>query len=202
MIGSITINDIEYNVKVVNTPEDRIKGLQGVTTLPKNEGMLFVFNKPQTVSFWMKDTYIPLDIIFIDEDLEVISVYEGEPESKELVEEDNVKYVLELNANSGVKEGDELEFEDEPEDEPENEFKDSILKVIDSKGGTQMELSGGERVISRKETKTLIKKAKLAESVKNDPDKFKKKCKSLGKYMFKILKGQDNRDPEYVTLNS
>jgi hypothetical protein len=76
------------------------------------------------------------------------------------------------------------------------------MKVIDSKGNTQMELEGGERIVSRKETKMLIKKAKLAESVKNDPDKFTKKCKSLGKYMFKVLRGQDSRDTEYVTLKN
>nr|DAK03441.1 MAG TPA: hypothetical protein [Bacteriophage sp.] len=45
----------------------------------------------------MKDTKVPLDIIFIDEDMEVISIYKGEPESTRMAEEDNVKFVLEVN---------------------------------------------------------------------------------------------------------
>jgi len=45
----------------------------------------------------MKDTYIPLDIIFIDDDSEVISIYKGKPLDETITEEDNVKYVLELN---------------------------------------------------------------------------------------------------------
>jgi len=51
----------------------------------------------------MKDTYIPLDIIFIDDDDEVLSIYKGKPLDETIAEEDNVKYVLELNQNSGIK---------------------------------------------------------------------------------------------------
>lgn len=45
----------------------------------------------------MKDTEIPLDIIFINEDFEVLSIYQGEPGNKNIAEEDNVKFVLEVN---------------------------------------------------------------------------------------------------------
>jgi len=45
----------------------------------------------------MQDTEIPLDIIFIDEDYTVISIYKGKPFSETIAEEDNVNYVLELN---------------------------------------------------------------------------------------------------------
>ena len=72
------------------------------------------------------------------------------------------------------------------------------MKVLAPDGSTQMYLQGGERIVSRKETRTLIKKAKKAYANKGgDYDKY---CKSLGKYMFKILKGQDNREPEYVAV--
>jgi hypothetical protein len=64
-----------------------------------------------------------------------------------------------------------------------------------------MDLWGGERIISRRETKILIKKAKAAESVKNTP-KFDNKCISLGKYIFKVIKGQDTRPAEYVNSNN
>ena len=104
--------------------------------------MLFVFDEPDTIDFWMKDTKIPLDIIFINEDMEVISVYQGEPENENIAEEDDVQFVLEVNQGSGIKEGDELDIE-EDEELPK-------MKVIAPDGSTQMELEGGERIFSRK----------------------------------------------------
>lgn len=181
----IEIGDKEYNVKVAKTEEEREKGLQNVKELPEDEGMLFIFDNPQTVGFWMKDTLIPLDIIFINEDMEVISIYKGKPVNEDIAEEDNVKYVLEVNQNSGIKEGDELDIEDD-EDIP-------TMKVIGSNGETQMELKGGERIFSRKNTRTLIRMAKKADATKSDSD-----YKRLGKKMFSYIKQQDNRDPEYV----
>jgi len=56
-----------------------------------------------------------------------------------------------------------------------------------------MQLESGERIVSRKETKVLIRKALKAASSKDEKD-----YKALGKYMFKVLKGQDSREPEYV----
>jgi uncharacterized membrane protein (UPF0127 family) len=181
----IEIGDREYNVTCARTEEERIKGLQGVTELKDDEGMLFFFEEPQTVGFWMKDTKIPLDIIFIDDDMEVISIYQGEPESETIAEEDGVRFVLEVNQNSGIKEGDELDIE---EDE-----KLPTMKVIAPDGSTQMELQGGERIFSRKNTRTLIRMAKKAKSTKSEVD-----YKRLGKKMFEYIKAQDNRKPEYV----
>ena len=181
----IEIGDKEYNVTCARTEEERIKGLQGVTELKDDEGMLFFFEEPQTVGFWMKDTKVPLDIIFISEDMEVISVYQGEPENENIAEEDNVKFVLEVNQGSGIEEGDELDIE-EDEELPK-------MKVIAPDGSTQMELEGGERIFSRKNTRTLIRMAKRASKSKEDKD-----YKALGKKMFTYLKQQDEREPEYV----
>ena len=147
--------------------------------------MLFVYDEPQTVGFWMKDTDIPLDIIFIDEDLEVISIYQGNPNDDTIAEEDNVLLVLEVNQGSGISEGDELDIEDDDEV--------PTMKVIAPDGSTQMELEGGERIFSRKNTKTLIRMAKRASKSKSDKD-----YKALGKKMFEYLKQQDQREPEYV----
>lgn len=185
----ISIEDKEYTVEVAKTQEEKSKGLQGRKSLGKNEGMLFIYDKPQTVGFWMDETEIPLDIIFINEDEEVISVYKGKPLSKEIAEEDNVKYVLEVNQGSGIKEDDELEFEEDSEDSEK-----ITMKVIAPDGSTQMELEGGERIFSRKNTRTLIKMAKRADETKSDTD-----YKRLGNKMFKYIKQQNSRKPDYVT---
>lgn len=184
---TIEIHNKKYQVKIAKSDQDKIKGLQGVDTLPENEGMLFIYDKPQTVGFWMKDTKIPLDIIFIDEDCEVISIYKGDPYNENIAEEDNVKYVLELNQNSQVKVGDELDID------PDEKLP--TMKVIGPNGEVQMELEGGERIFSRKNTRTLIRMAKRADESKSDTD-----YKRLGNKMFSYIKQQDERDPEYVEL--
>ena len=187
----IKIGKKKYNVKLAKTEEQRERGLMDIKEMPDNEGMLFIFDEPQTVGFWMKDTYIPLDIIFIDDDSEVISIYKGEPLDESIAEEDNVKYVLELNQDSGVKEGDELDYDEDPDEEL------PTMKVIASDGSVQMELEGGERIFSRKNTRTLIKMAKRAEQSQSDTD-----YKKLGNKIFKFIKIQDNREPEYVELKT
>lgn len=184
---TIEIHNKKYQVKIADSEADKMKGLQGIKELPENEGMLFVYDEPQTVGFWMKDTEIPLDIIFINDDYEVLSIYKGSPYSETIAEEDNVKYVLELNQNSGVKVGDELDIDSE-EELP-------TMKVIGPNGEVQMELEGGERIFSRKNTRTLIRMAKRADLSKSDTD-----YKRLGNKMFSYIKQQDEREPDYVEL--
>ena len=72
---TIYIGNKKYKVREAKTLEEKKKGLQGVENLQDDEGMLFIYDEPQTVAFWMKDTKIPLDIIFINEDQGVISIY-------------------------------------------------------------------------------------------------------------------------------
>lgn len=188
----IKIGTKEYKVQEAKTEEERRKGLQGIKSLPKDEGMLFYFDPDDEISMWMNKTYIPLDIIFINEEQEVTKVYHGNPEDKTLISSPKTAYVLEVNQGSGIKVGDELDFD---------ENSDPVMKVLAPDGSTQMELWGGERIISRRETKILIKKAKLAQSVKDTP-KFDNKCISVGKYIFKVIKGQDTRPAEYVKSNN
>ena len=185
----IEIGDKEYNVEVARTEEEKVKGLQEKESLGEDEGMLFVYDEPQEIAFWMKDTAIPLDIVFMDEDGEVISVKQGQPYDETLLEEDGVMYVLEVNQNSGIQPGDELDMEDDDDD------KQPVMKVLAPDGSTQMELEGGERIFSRKNTKTLIKMAKRAYSSELDKD-----YKALGKKVFKYLHIQDTNTPEYVCL--
>lgn len=181
----IEIGDKKCNVSLAVTEEEKEKGLQGRKELSRDEGMLFVYDEPQMVSFWMKDTEIPLDIIFIDDELEVISVHRGKPFDETPITERGVLLVLELKQNSGVRPGDELEMEDED--------KPPLMKVLLPDGSTQMELEGGERIFSRKNTRTLIRMAKRAYKSKLDKD-----YKALGKKMFQYLKQQNERPAEYV----
>ena len=188
----VQIGNKEYSCKVFDTEELRRKGLQGIEHLPIDEGALFVWDGEDTREMWMKDTKIPLDQIAINDDDEVVLVYTAQPEDETLVPFMNAKYILEVNANSGIVEGDEFEIDDS------DDLNKYVMKVLAPDGSTQMYLQGGERIVSRKETKTLIRKAKKAYANKGgDYDRY---CKSLGKYMFKILKGQDTRDPEYVEV--
>ena len=188
----VEIGNKTYKCQVFKNEEDRRKGLQGIEHLPIDEGMLFVWEDEATREMWMKDTKIPLDQIAINDDDEVVLVYTAQPEDETLVPFMNAKYILEVNAGSGIQEGDDFEIDDS------DDLNKYVMKVLAPDGSTQMYLQGGERIVSRKETRTLIKKAKKAYANKGgDYDRY---CKSLGKYMFKILKGQDNREPEYVQV--
>ena len=69
--------DKEFNVKEAHTQEEKQQGLMNVKELPSNEGMIFYYDEPDLVEMWMKDTLIPLDIIFINEDQEVIAIEKG-----------------------------------------------------------------------------------------------------------------------------
>ena len=183
----IEIGNKEYKVKLAETDEQQEQGLQNVDKLEDDEGMLFVFDEEEDIWFWMEDTTIPLDVIFINEELEVTQVLKGEPNSEEMLE-GRAAYVLEVNQNSGIKVGDELTFN--PTDKKINDKK---MLVIGPNGEVQMELESGEKIFSRKHTKTLIKFAKKAASTENDND-----YRALGKRVFKFLKVQSETEPEYV----
>jgi uncharacterized membrane protein (UPF0127 family) len=73
----------------------------GVTSLPEDSGMLFPYDEEDEVTFWMKDTVIPLDIIFIDEDGNVTKVTSASPNDETPITGIAMD-VLELNLDSGV----------------------------------------------------------------------------------------------------
>lgn len=188
----VNIGNKTYKCKVAKNEEDRRKGLQGVEHLPSDEGMLFIWDDEDTREMWMKDCSLELDIIGINEDEEVNTVYRAIPNDETLIPFPNAKYILEVNANSEINVDDEFEIDDS------DDLNKYVMKVLAPDGSTQFMLQSGERIVSRKETKTLIRKAKRA--YENKGGNYDRYCKSLGKYIFKVLKGQDTRDPEYVTI--
>ncbi|MDA0721845.1 MAG: DUF192 domain-containing protein [Proteobacteria bacterium] len=66
-----------FTVAIVDTPATRAQGLMYVETMPRMAGMLFVYDRPQAVSFWMKNTLIPLDMIFASPQGKILRVHEN-----------------------------------------------------------------------------------------------------------------------------
>lgn len=183
----VKLGDKEYTLQIASTKAELRKGLMGVNNLPENEGMLFDFGEEGDHEMWMYNTNIALDQIFINSDQVVTKVVTREPNDETLIGEPDTLYVVELNANSGVKEKDELEFLDDT--------KEFTMKVLATDGSVQMNLKGGERIFSRKNTKVLIRQAKKAYASQADTD-----YKRLGKTIFKFLNIQDTNEPEYVEV--
>ena len=184
-IATINIGGQEYEIFIAKTEKQKQQGLQGFKSLPKNEGMLFVINEESPIEtfFHMHNVGMPLDLVFMDEDFKVLDVKKGNPEDDKI--EGIASYVLEVNANSGIKKDDEADLDDD-----ETEY---VMEILAPDGSVQMQLEGGERIFSRKSSKSFIRKAIKAEKYKED-----KYYKVLGKAIFKELYAQDHRDPEYV----
>jgi len=66
-----------FRVEVARTPEEQAKGLMFRTEMGANEGMLFPYDQPRELSFWMRNTVLSLDLIFIDEQHRIINIAEN-----------------------------------------------------------------------------------------------------------------------------
>jgi uncharacterized membrane protein (UPF0127 family) len=96
-----------FGVEMAVTPEEQAKGLMFRRELPEKQGMLFDFRREQPTSFWMKNTYIPLDMIFIRADGRILRIAENTvPLSEALVPSGGpVRAVLEVIAGTAKKLG-------------------------------------------------------------------------------------------------
>ena len=191
---NVKISNKEYELLLASSEEEKEAGLQNVEEMDPNEGMFFDYRNDvqEEISFWMKDTYLPLDIIFVGSDNKVISVKQGVPESDELLTENNVAYVIEVNKESGIQPGDVVKFENQEEQENESE-QSGELQILGSDGQVQATLQGSERIFSIKNTKTLVSMARRAYESQLDSD-----YKALGRKIFEYMEIQDNREPDYV----
>ena len=201
----IKINDKEFIAYVAETEEEKEIGLQNVESLEKDnmgrdEGMLFPYDKPQLLTFWMHNCGLDLSIIFIDKTGVVISNKHGIPFSEDYISEDNAQYVFETTFTDMIRPGDKTslgeDFSDEEDVEDETEYPElevNKLYIIGPAGYPQGTLEGGERIFSRKSSRVIIRKAKKAYTTQSDAD-----YKSLGRYVFNEIKAQNNRPEEYV----
>ena len=104
--GTLTFLDNEGNavttidLEIADTPQDRETGMMGRPSLGEKNGMLFVFEQEQYLSFWMMNTLISLDMIFIDANSEIITIHRNTtPFSKESYSAEKLGlYVLEVNS--------------------------------------------------------------------------------------------------------
>lgn len=96
-----------FEVEVADTPEERGRGLMHRDELAADRGMLFVFPRRERIAMWMRNTRIPLDMLFIDHDGQVLQIHErAVPYSEETIaSRRRVRYVLELVGGSAERLG-------------------------------------------------------------------------------------------------
>jgi hypothetical protein len=115
LVAHTASGDYAFTVEVVDTPESRQKGLMFRQSLAKDAGMLFDFRQEQLTSFWMQNTFIPLDMVFIGADgvVKTIHVNARPHDTTSIPSEVPVRFVLEIpggrSVEIGLKPGDRIE---------------------------------------------------------------------------------------------
>jgi len=103
-----------FSVEIADDPQEQAKGLMFRERLPASAGMLFVYKAPRNAQFWMKNTLIPLDMIFLDQSGRVTRIAENAIPGDETPIDggDNVLMILEINGGMarglGISVGSEL----------------------------------------------------------------------------------------------
>ena len=113
----VELNGRRFTVELATTPKEHALGLMFRDSMAPDHGMLFIFPSAATRRFWMKNTRIPLDIFYFDQNLKLVSVVEGAKpchvaQCPSYPSEGPARYVLELNAGKAAeltaRPGDEL----------------------------------------------------------------------------------------------
>jgi uncharacterized membrane protein (UPF0127 family) len=106
LVAATAKGPVAFSVEIADDPGERERGLMFREDLPDNHGMLFVFDQTGQVGFWMKNTPMALDLIFIDPKGMIAAVRRGEPESVAVIAPDvATRYVLELEAGTAARAG-------------------------------------------------------------------------------------------------
>lgn len=104
------------DIEVAETDAERQQGLMNRPWMEETQGMIFIFDRNEPQSFWMRNTIIPLDLIFVDENFEIVHIAENaQPFSeKSIPSRGNAKYVVETVAGFcekfGITPGDKITF--------------------------------------------------------------------------------------------
>lgn len=111
----IKINNLLSNIEVASNPNDRRKGLMFRKSLPEDHGMFFVWEYRKRQCMWMRNTYIPLNVAYIDTKGKILEIYEMLPLSEDSIcSKKRVKYALEVNLDwfkrNNVKVGDQIDI--------------------------------------------------------------------------------------------
>lgn len=116
--GTVDLRDadssVRFEVEVMDTAEGRAQGLMNRESLGRFAGMLFVYETPQPVAFWMENTLIPLDMLFFDEEGTLRRIHENAVplDRTPIPGGDDIRFVLEINgglaSTLGIEEGAEL----------------------------------------------------------------------------------------------
>ena len=112
----IMVGKTPLRVEVADTSEKQERGLMFRQSMPDNEGMLFIYKEPQEMSFWMRNTFLPLDIVFVGADGIILNIHQARPldESVLYPSAGSAKYVIETNqgwfSRHGIRPGDRVTF--------------------------------------------------------------------------------------------
>ncbi len=114
----VFVGNQDFQTELAITPAKQRQGLMFRKSMQDNQAMLFIYQKPRRVAFWMKNTLIPLDMLFFDDNARLVEIKENVPPCKTATcptypaRHPNIKYVLEINAGLseklGLKVGDAL----------------------------------------------------------------------------------------------
>lgn len=117
---TLSHGNLTWVVEAAKSWPEKVKGLQKRKNLAPDSGMLFYYDAPQILSFWMKDTWIPLSIAFLDEKGCIVQIEKMKPRSlKSIRSKKECLFALEMNRgwfeNQGLHPGDMILISDRPQ---------------------------------------------------------------------------------------
>lgn len=116
----ISVGSAQFQVELARSPEERQRGLMFRSQLPRGHGMLFIQPEAMPAAFWMKNTYLNLDILYFDGAGRLKEIFANVPPCETLpcptyTSQGPIKYILEINGGSaerlGLSPGDQLQFD-------------------------------------------------------------------------------------------